>query len=103
MVGFFSRKAANRAELLENESRRLGEERKFKVVGKKTLRHEAYEHLIQNLLEDSKLVKRITNKCGAEADGTLRCFLFQDEENGEKLAVDSEGYDYARYAAIVRN
>ena len=98
MVGFFSRKAKNRAELLENESRR-----KFKVVGKKTLSHEAYEHLIQNLLEDSELIKRITNKCGTEKDGTARCFLFYDKTNSHKaLAVNSEGYDYARYTALIR-
>lgn len=103
MVGFFSRKAKNRAELLENESRRLGEERKFKVVGKKTLSHEAYEHLIQNLLEDNELIKRITNKCGTEEDGTARCFLFYDKtNNNEALAVNSEGYDYSRYTALIR-
>ena len=103
MVGFFSRKAKNRAELLENKSRRLGEERKFKVVGKKTLSHEAYEHLIQNLLEDNELIKRITNKCGTEKNGTARCFLFYDKTNShEALAVNSEGYDYARYTALIR-
>ena len=62
MVGFFSRKAKNRAELLENESRRLGEKRKFKVVGKKTLSHEAYEHLIQNLLLQSTVKQNMISR-----------------------------------------
>lgn len=102
MVGFFSRKARDRAELLENETRKFGTKIKFKVVGKKTLSHEAYEHLIQNLLEDSELIKRITNKCGTEEDGTARCFLFYDKTNkNEVLAVNSEGYDYARYTALI--
>jgi hypothetical protein len=53
-------------------------------------------------LLSNEAIKQITNQCGAEADGALRCFLFRDKESGEKLAVDPEGYDYARYAAIVR-
>lgn len=69
----------------------------------KTLSHEAYEHLIQNLLEDNELIKRITNKCGTEKNGTARCFLFYDKTNShEALAVNSEGYDYARYTALIR-
>ena len=44
MVGFFSRKAKDRAELMENETRNFGTKIKFKVVGRKTLSHEAYEH-----------------------------------------------------------
>ena len=34
MKAFFSRKATNRAELLENETRKFGAERGFKVIGK---------------------------------------------------------------------
>ncbi len=59
MVGFFSIKARDRAELLENETRNFGTKIKFKAVGKKTLSHESYEHLIQNLLEDSELIKKL--------------------------------------------
>ena len=62
MVGFFSRKARNRAERLENKTRNFGTKIKFKAVGRKTLSHEVYERLIQNLLEDSELIKKITNK-----------------------------------------
>ena len=36
-------------ELLRNEERRFGEEKRFKVIGEKVLTHEAYEDLIQNL------------------------------------------------------
>ena len=103
MVGFFSRKATNITELLENETRKFGAERSFKVIGEKVLSHEEYEHLIQNLLEDSDLIKEITNECGTEEDGTARCFLFKDEtRNDEALAVNSEGYNYARYTALIR-
>ena len=103
MKGFFSRKATNKAELLENETRKFGAERSFKVVGEKVLSHEAYEHLIQNLLEDNELIKEITNECGTEEDGTTRCFLFKDEtRNDEALAVAPEGYNYAKYTALVR-
>ena len=103
MKGFFSRKATNKAELLENETRKFGAERSFKVVGEKVLSHEAYENLIQNLLEDNELIKEITNECGTEEDGTTRCFLFKDEtRNDEALAVAPEGYNYAKYTALVR-
>ncbi len=103
MKAFFSRKATNRAELLENETRKFGAERGFKVIGKKVLSHETYEHLIQHLLEDNELVKEVTNECGTEEDGTARCFIFKDEtRTDEALAVNSEGYNYARYAAIIR-
>lgn len=103
MTGFFSRKAKNREELLRNEERRLGEEKRFKVVGEKVLVHEAYEDLIQNLNEENEFVKEITNECGEEKDRTARCFLFRDEtRNDEALAINAEGYDYARYAALIK-
>ena len=103
MKGFFSRKATNKAELLENETRKFGAERSYKVIGEKVLSHETYEHLSQNLLEDNELIKEITNECGTEKDGTTRCFLFKDEtRNDEALLVNSEGYDYARYTALIR-
>lgn len=102
MTGFFSRKAKNREELLRNEARKFGEEKRFKVIGEKVLTHEAYEDLIQNLNEDNEFVKEITNQCGEEQDGTARCFLFKDESrNDEALAINGEGYDYARYAALI--
>lgn len=103
MTGFFSRKARNRDELLRNEEKRFGEEKSFKVIGEKFLAHEAYEDLIQNLNEENEFVKEITNECGEESDGTARCYLFRDEtRSDEELAINAEGYDYARYAALIR-
>ena len=103
MTGFFSRKAKNRMELLRNEERRFGEEKRFKVIGEKVLTHEAYEDLIQNLNEDNECVKEIRNQCGEEQDGTARCFLFKDESrNDEALAINGEGYDYATYTALIK-
>ena len=103
MTGFFSRKTKNREALLRNEKRRFGEEKRFKVIGEKVLTHEAYEDLIQNLNEDNEFVKEITNQCGEEQDGTARCFLFKDESrNDEVLAINGEGYDYARYTALIK-
>lgn len=103
MTGFFSRKARNREDLLRNEERRFGEEKRFKVVGEKVLVHEAYEDLIQNLNEENEFVKEITNECGEEKDKTARCYLFHDEtRSDEALAINAEGYDYARYALLLR-
>ena len=103
MTGFFSRKAKNREELLRNEARKFGEEKRFKVIGEKVLTHEAYEDLIQNLNEENEFVKGITNECGEEKDKTARCYIFRDEtRNDEALAINAEGYDYARYAALIR-
>lgn len=103
MIGLFSRKAADRAELLENERRHFAAKLNFKVVGMCVLHHEDYEHLIEHLLEDNDLIKAITDRCGTEEDGTARCFLFRDEtRNDEALAINSEGYDYARYTSLIR-
>lgn len=103
MTGFFSLKARNRDELLRNEEKRFGEEKSLKVIGEKVLAHEAYEDLIQNLNEENKFVKEITNECGEESDGTARCYLFRDEtRSDEELAINAEGYDYARYTALIR-
>lgn len=103
MRALFSRKPADRAEILANEVRNFAAEMDFKVIGEKVLSHEDYEHLIQHLLEDNELVKEVTNECGTEEDGTARCFIFKDEtRTDEALAVNSEGYNYARYAAIIR-
>ncbi len=103
MLGFFSRKAANRAALLEDERRHFAAKLNFKVVGMRVLHHEDYEHLIEHLLEDNDLIKEITDWCGTEEDGTVRCFLFKDEtRKDEALLVNSEGYNYARYTSLVK-
>lgn len=74
-----------------------------RAIGEKVLVHEAYEDLIQNLNEENEFVKEITNECGEEKDRTARCYLFHDEtRNDEALAINAEGYDYARYAALIR-
>lgn len=103
MTGFFSRKAKNREELLRNERTGFGEEKRFKVIGEKVLTHEAYEYLIQNLDQENEFVKEITKQCGEEGFRTAKCYLFRDEtRNDEALAINAEGYDYARYAALIK-
>ena len=103
MTGFFSRKAKNREELLRNEARRYGDEERIKVIGERLLTSKTYEYFSQNLNENYNFIKEITNECGEEQDGTVRCYLFRDENrNDEAIAVNTEGYDYARYAALIK-
>ena len=103
MTGFFSRKAKTREELLRNEARRYGDEKRIKVIGEKLLTHETYEYFSQNLNENYNFIEAITNECGEEQDGTARCYLFRDEtRNDEAIAVNAEGYNYARYTALIR-
>lgn len=79
------------------------DDKRTKVIGEKVLVHEAYEDLIQNLNEENEFVEEITNECGEETDGTARCFLFRDEtRSDEALAINAEGYTYARYALLLR-
>ena len=61
-----------------------------------------YDKFRENLMEDYEFISQHTRKTGVK-DGQFSCILVR--KAGTKhtaIAVQSDGYDYARYAARVR-
>jgi len=57
-----------------------------------------YKELTTDLLKDQPW---ITNEDGGPIkDGELRCIRVINLSTGEKLLINSEGYDYPRYVAL---
>jgi hypothetical protein len=46
-------------------------------------------------------IKENTHITGTDEDGNRLCLLIMDKESGDGVIVDSEGYDYARYASFM--
>lgn len=99
MKGHFVRKASTIQDL-EVKTNRV--ESPIKVIAEITLSKEDYDFFKYNFFEDYEFIEEHTNNTGREAGGIERCILVKEEGNNKKaIAVNSEGYTYARYAAIV--
>ena len=66
------------------------------------LSSEQFDRLRDHPLDDHEAVKAAKPYMWSDEKQT-HCVLFLDTESGNGILVDSEGYDYARYAAFVPN
>ena len=69
-----------------------------KAVG---ISHAEFENLRKNTLKDNDLIARNKGKMWFGTDDRYHCLLVYDKEQGDGLLVESEGYDYARYAQYI--
>ena len=60
-----------------------------------------YEAFRNNMLEDRQFITENNNFLRGLHDGMTRCLLVLGEEHEDGVLVNSEGADYARYAAFV--
>ena len=100
MKGYFARKPITLDDL--KTAKKHGDEAEIQVVAEVTLPKAAFETFAENLYEDYDFIAKHTQNTGV-VDGTFRCILVR--KAGTKrtaIAVESDGYDYARYAALVR-
>jgi hypothetical protein len=58
-----------------------------------------YDYLRDNLLADNEIV--IANKGSMWYDDKWYCIAVTTAEEDEVIVIESEGYDYARYTAII--
>ena len=70
------------------------------VVATEWLEEDEFESFLQNLLMDHPFILRHTSEL-CYRDGTMHCLLVRCEGRREAVAVEPEGYGYARYAALV--
>ena len=69
-----------------------------KAVG---VSHADFENLRRNTLKDNDLIARNKGNMWFGTDDRYHCLLVYDKEKGDGLLVESEGYDYARYAQYI--
>ena len=59
-----------------------------------------FQHFSTHMLQDMPFIAA-NRDLMREADGVQRCLLVYDRDRSDGILVQSEGYDYARYAAYV--
>ena len=59
-----------------------------------------FQHFSAHMLEDMPFIA-VNRDLMREADGVQHCLLVYDRDRQDGILVQSEGYDYARYAAFV--
>ena len=62
---------------------------------------EEFEDLINNPLDDKKFIIENKETMFTDNKGIWHCLLVTCEGYNYGILIDSEGYDYARYAALI--
>ena len=70
----------------------------YEVVREVVLSDQEFRTFSDDLLVDQSWI--LKSDGGSNEKGELRCVRVINKRTGEKLIIDSEGYDYARYTAI---
>ncbi len=98
----FSNKPSSVRTLRRDEGK--GDPVPFRVAKVIQLTGKEFEHFMFHLLDDAPYIAANSALTGKDPDtGEIRCLLvvFKGGRNG--ILVNSEGHDYARYAAYVRD
>ena len=69
-----------------------------KAVG---ISHAEFENLRKNTLKDNDLIAQNRDVMYFGKDDKYHCLLVYDNEQGDGLLIESEGYRYARYAQYI--
>ena len=69
-----------------------------KAIG---ISHKEFEHLRTHALEDNDIIAKNKGNMWFGADDKYHCLLVYDNDQGDGLLVESEGYSYARYAQFI--
>jgi len=73
----------------------------MKVILEKVieLEPERFQTFSQCLLDEQDFIRENISLMYMEADGTCHCLLVKEKGASDGILVESEGYEYARYAA----
>lgn len=74
-----------------------------RVVKVIELTQEQYQHFCTHMLEDMPFIKANRTLTDRDANGVNHCLLVTARNTQGGILVDCQGYDYARYAAEVRD
>ena len=69
-----------------------------KAIG---ISHKEFEHLRTHALEDNDIIAKNKGSMWFGADDKYHCLLIYDNEQGDGMLIESEGYSYARYAQYI--
>lgn len=66
-----------------------------------TLKKDEFQKFADNLLDDSEIVKENVDLMRVDKNGVWHCIKVTSRGLPYSILVESEGYDYARYTAII--
>lgn len=66
-----------------------------------TLKKDEFQKFADNLLDDSEIVKENIDLMREDENGVWHCIKVTSRGLPYSILVESEGYDYARYTAII--
>jgi len=101
MRALFGRKMAGIEEL--KDATRIAKKEGFigsayDVTKEVTLSDPDFMKFTEDLLEDQPWIEK--GEGGSNQNGEIRCIRVINLQTGERILVNSEGYDYPRYTAI---
>ena len=97
--GCFFYKASHAQELMEDRTAQPTRVEVMKVI---QLSAQQFQHFSANLLRDMPFIAANKDLTGYDKSVT-RCLLVATKRHRDGILVNSEGYNYARYAAYVRD
>lgn len=62
-----------------------------------------FEFFSKNLFADWEFIRNRKEDMYVDESGQRHCILAMNEESGDGILVDSNGYDYVRYGAFIAN
>ena len=99
MKGNFVRKPDGIGDLIKARGMRRPEP--IVEIARVNLEPADFEYFVDNLLEDYSFIAEHTGNSGVDKEGNVHCIIVSTKDRPEKIAVDPEGYNYARYAALI--
>lgn len=66
-----------------------------------TLKKDEFQKFADNLLDDSEIVKENVDLMRVDENDVWHCIKVTTRDLPYSILVESEGYDYARYTAII--
>ncbi|MBP2655625.1 MAG: hypothetical protein H6Q73_3194 [Firmicutes bacterium] len=101
MKAYFGRKIPD-LKALRDETWRAKEEKYsgtiYTVTREVELSNSEFQQFAEDLLEDQPWICKRDG--GMNPAGEIRCIRVRNAHSGERILVNSEGYDYPRYTAI---
>ena len=98
MTGSFARKPESIADL--ELAKRTTRPERIRAVAEVSLTAQEWNALLNNMYVNRAYIAEHTEKTGCE-DGIMLCIIVSTPDDERKIAIEAEGYDYPRYAALV--
>ena len=98
MRGYFVRKPESVKPLIDAIGK--GTAAPIIPVADVTLDDAAWKSLLSDMLSDRDYITQFSYLTGADEED-LFCIIVSNDHDPRKIAIDAEGFDYPRYAALI--